>query len=471
MKLNPNSLTHRTLAAAVTRSRRGDAAEGSRVLCGITASWRRRLRHAAGLLVMIGLALAWTPSLWADWPQYRGAAGNGTVSETLPKWSSEGPKVLWRVPAPDGFSSITTGGGLAFTLVGRTLEGVQREVCVALDGSTGKELWAVPVGIAKYDHDGGNAGTSDNKGGDGPRSTPSVDGERVYVISAQLYLACLEAKTGKEIWSKDLLKEHAGRNISWKNAASPLIEGDLVFVAGGGPGQSLLAFNKNDGKLVWKGEDDKMTHATPVAATILGQRQVIFFTQTGLVSVKPDSGAVLWRYPFRYSVSTAASPVVGGDIVYCAAGYGVGAGAVKITKNGDKFEATEVWRSAGNQPVANHWSTPVLHNGYLYGMFSFKEYGKGPLKCVELATGKVMWEQPGFGAGNVILTGDRVLALADNGELVLVGANPKSYLELARSKVIGGKCWSTPVVSNGKIYLRSTKEAVCLDAPKQTAAK
>jgi hypothetical protein len=242
-----------------------------------------------------------------------------------------------------------------------------------------------------------------------------------------------------------------------------------VFVAGGGPGQSLLAFNKNNGQLAWKGQDDKMTHATPIATTILDKRQIIFFTQSGLVSVTPESGEVLWRYTFPYKVSTAASPVVAGQIVYCAAGYGVGAGAVKVTKSGDSFSAKELWRSTGNQPVANHWSTPVYRDGHLYGMFSFKEYGSGPLKCVEVATGKVVWEKPGFGAGNVILAGNRVLALADDGQLILVEANPKEYQEVARAKVVSGKCWSTPIVSNGRIYLRSTKEAVCLQSSQPTA--
>ena len=193
-------------------------------------------------------------------------------------------------------------------------------------------------------------------------------------------------------------------------------------------------------------------------------RQIIFFTQSGLVSVKPTDGAVLWKHAFKYNVSTAASPVVADDIVYCAAGYGVGSTAVKISKANGTFKATEMWFSKGNQPVANHWSTPVYFKGHLYGMFSFKEYGSGPLKCVELATGQVKWSQPNFGAGQVILAGDTVLALSDKGELVTVETNPAKYTELSRAKVVQGKCWSSPTVAGGKIFVHSTKESVCLDA-------
>src|SRR5208283_6159508 len=148
-----------------------------------------------------------------------------------------------------------------------------------------------------------NKGTPDNNGGDGPRSTPTYDDGKVYTYSSRMVLQCLDAGTGKQIWACNLIKEHAGRNIHWQSAASPLIDGDLVFVAGGGAGQSLLAFDKRNGRVVWQGQDDKMTHSTPVAATLLGQRQIIFFTQSGLVSVVPKTGVVLWRYPFRYSGS------------------------------------------------------------------------------------------------------------------------------------------------------------------------
>ena len=145
----------------------------------------------------------------------------------------------------------------------------------------------------------------------------------------------------------------------------------MLYVAGGGAGSSLLAFNAADGAVVWKAFDEKMTHATPIAATILGQRQVIFFVQSGLVAVEPKTGKELWRYAFNYSTSTAASPVVAGDIVYCSAGYGVGAGAVRVAKDGDKWTATELFRQRGNK-IANHWSTPVAKYGILYGMFQFK---------------------------------------------------------------------------------------------------
>ncbi len=405
-----------------------------------------------------------------DWTGYRGPSGNGTSSEKISKrWPAGGLRVIWKTPTADGFSSFAVANGKAFTQVKRTIEGVDREVCIALDANTGKELWSTPVGVARYGHDGGNAGTRDNSGGDGPRSTPTIDGNRVYILSSDLVLSCFEADTGKTVWSRNLVRENGAKNITWKNAASPLIEGNLILICSGGDDQSLLGINKADGSVVWKSQSDPMTHATPVAATIHGVRQIIFFTQKGLVAVAPADGAVLWRYPFPYNVSTAASPVVAGDIVYCSAGYNVGSGAVRISKAGDKLEAKEIWRKP-NENV-NHWSTPIHKDGYLYGMFGFKEYGSCPLACVELATGKLIWSKPGFGPGNVVLVDGHLLALGDAGQLVLVEPNAAEYKEVSRFDALEGKCWSTPAVSNGRIYIRSTKEGACLDIAAQAAQK
>lgn len=413
------------------------------------------------------MSLGWSAAVAgyaADWPQYRGPNYDGSSPETgiLKKWPSEGPRQVWKKPVNLGFSSFAISGGKAFTLEQRNIDGVDREVCLALNAATGKELWVYPIGVAKYD---GGAGP-----GDGPRSTPSVDQGKVYVNSERLVLACLDADSGKLIWSKDLMKEHAGKNIHWENAASPLIDGNLLFVAGGGPGEALLGINKENGKVVWKGQSDQMTHATPIAASILEQRQIIFFTQTGLVSVQPENGQPLWRYNFKYSTSTAASPIAAGDIVYCSAGYGVGSAAARISKNGDQWKAAEMWRVEGNS-ICNHWSTPVHRDGYLYGMFSFKQHKNGPLKCVELATGKEMWAQPGFGPGNLIIVDSHLLALSDAGDLVLVDPSPSSYREVTRAHVVNGKCWSTPVISAGRIYARSSAESVCLDVSERTVQR
>jgi outer membrane protein assembly factor BamB len=411
-------------------------------------------------VVPVGLMLS-AQVFSKDWPQYRGPAGDGKSPETMISVLPEIPQPRWKVPTPLGFSSFAVGNWGAYVIVRREVEGVPRDVLLALDPQYGKERWSVPLSPAKYDGSA-DAGTPQNSGGDGPRSSPAVDGNHVYILTADLLLACFDAAKGTEVWKRDLVKENAAHNLSWKNAASPVIDGDLVFVAGGGENQALLGINKNDGAVVWKGESDRMTHATPVVATIGGVKQVIFYTQKGLVAVKPNDGKVLWRHPVRYNVSTAASPVVSGDIVYCSAGYNVGATAIRVVKKGDSFSATELWKVSGNK-LANHWSTPVEKDGYLYGMFQFKEYGDGPLKCVDIRTGKEYWAQPGFGPGQVIMVGDQLVALSDAGQVVVIEPSPEKYKEKARFQGVAGKCWSTPAFANGTLYVRSTREGAAYD--------
>lgn len=397
-----------------------------------------------------------------DWPQYHGATSDRTSPELLGlrAFPAEGPPRAWKTALGEGFSSFAVQGGRVYTLVARARDGGSGEVLLALDAASGKELWSAALGGGTYDG-GGDAGTDENKGGDGPRTTPSVVDGRVYTLDAFLGLACFEAASGKELWKHDLVAEFGGRLIQWQNGASPLVEGEFVFVAGGGPDESLLAFDRKSGEVAWARGDEKMTHATPIAATLHGQRQVIFFVQSGLIAVEPESGTELWRTEFPYRVSSAAAPVVSGDVVYCSAGYGVGAAAWRIAKSEQGFVPELLWRASNK--LINHWSTPVVKDGHLFGMFSFKEYGKGPLKCVELATGEERWAQEGFGPGNCILVGGTLVALSDAGELVLVDPKPDAYHELARADVLEGKCWSMPAFSDGSLYLRSTREGVRLD--------
>ncbi|QDV45235.1 outer membrane biogenesis protein BamB [Stieleria neptunia] len=389
-----------------------------------------------------------------DWPQYRGVAADGKSAESIGRtnWSN-GPNVVWKTETPLGFSSFAVADGRLFTVIATD----QNEVLLALDATSGDELWREPMGSSQYEQGGGNAGAAGNKGGDGPRSTPSVSDGNVYVYDSYMVLQCFDAKTGNLIWKQDIIKDFAGRNIKWLNASSPIVDGDVVYVSGGGAGQSFLAFNKHDGQLVWKSGDETITHATPSLSTISGEKQLVFFVQSGLVAVDAATGTERWRAKFPFSVSTAASPVVDGNLVYCSAGYGVGAGLFKVQGDGN---VDEVWFKANE--LMNHWSTPIVHNGHLYGIFEFKKYGRAPLQCVELATGEIKWKEYGFGPGNCILVGEKLVVLSDSGEVVIAAAAPDAYQELARADVLSGKCWSTPAYSDGRIYVRSTEEAACI---------
>jgi outer membrane protein assembly factor BamB len=397
----------------------------------------------------------------ADWSHLMGPRYDRKSAETVEAASiSSAPRRVWEIPAEGGFSSFVTGNGKAFTVLPIKVAGKSRETAVAVDRKSGKTLWQTPLGETGY-RNGGEKGAEGNDGGDGPRATPVFFKGHVFVFGGKFDLYALNSETGRIEWKKDLIKEFGGREIVWSNAATPLIVGDRVLVAGGGANQTYLAFRADTGEVLWKTGSDRATHSTPIVATIHGKEQAIFLVERGLVSLDPADGRELWHYPFPYRTATAASPVVWNDIVNCAAAYGVGGAACQVRLSGDTWEVTELWRSPGND-VASHWSTAVAHDGYLYGIYGNRDFARNALKCVDIKTGKIQWEKPGFGPSQVIMAGGRLVATTDYGDLVLIEPTPSAFRELARSKVIEGKVWASPAVSDGQLLLRSTKKGVCL---------
>ncbi|HLX63870.1 MAG TPA: PQQ-binding-like beta-propeller repeat protein [Planctomycetota bacterium] len=411
----------------------------------------------------------------SDWPQWRGANHDSTSDERIAaQWPSGGPNQVWKIPVGEGLGTPVVVAGKVYITAqteaakgkappkGAAKDGVESLIC--FDANSGQKIWAQPIGPTIV---------FEIQGNDGPRSTPAVSDGLIYAMGTYLNLVCFDAKDGKPVWSHDGAKEfNAGNQLAtmgikaWGCANSPVVDGNLVFVHCGGAGQAFMAFDKKTGKVAWKGEDDLLTHTTPTITTILGQRQVIFFTQSGLASLAPDTGKVLWRHKFPHRVSTAISPVVCGDVVFCAAGYNQGSGACKITKEGDGFKATELWYLQGSkkpEDASCHWTTPVFRDGFLYGMFGFAQPKDCPAKCVDVMTGKVQWTKEAFGQGGVIFVDGKVLYLTADGQLVLVEPNPKEYKELARAQVLKYKCWNQPVISGGHLYARSNSELVCLD--------
>lgn len=391
-----------------------------------------------------------------DWPQYRGPAHDGSSTERILKeWPSRGPKLLWKKALPNGFGSFAVSQGKAYTSLKRVIEGEAKEVYVALNADTGAELWATAVGTSAREGIQGE--------GDGPRSTPAVDGDRVYVLNAQVALYCLDAANGQVVWKRDFIQEFGGRSPDFDGSASPLIVGDLVLVNGParGTGEKLFGIDKRTGRTVWEGPRAIGTHSTPVATTLHGVHQVIFFTGGGILSVLPESGRELWRHSFTINIPVVISPVIAGDIIYHSAGYTAGARAVRVTKTGETFRATELWRKPGD--LMNFLSTPIFYEGHLYGMFDHKRYGTGPLMCVELATGQEKWSEPGFGTGQLLLVDGHLLVQDDDGALVLVKPDPQRYIQVARYQGLASTSWNGPAISNGRIYARSIKEGICLD--------
>ncbi|HZT82064.1 MAG TPA: PQQ-binding-like beta-propeller repeat protein [Gemmataceae bacterium] len=398
------------------------------------------------------------PALPGPWPQWRGPRRDGVSPETVraTAWPEDGPPVLWEKTRQkgeigDGYSSLAVAGGRVCTLT--QLDDEEAVVCWQAD--TGKELWR-----RRY------AANYRNDYGDGPRSTPAVDGDRVYTVGGTGMFHCLDAETGAVKWSHDLLTEFNASNLRWGVSFSPLIEGDLVLTNPGGPnGKSVVAFDKHTGKVAWSALDDPAGYSSPVAIGEGDTRQVVFFTGKRLVGLSPRDGKLLWDFPWETSHEVnAATPVavrakVGGQEVhylFISSGYGKGCALVKVWPAAkDSWQARRVYE--GNQ-MLNHFSSCVRWKDQVYGFSD-----PGVLTCLDLRTGKVLWTEKGFKKGSLLAADGYLILLGENGKLALAEATPEGYREKALCSPMGRKCWVMPVLANGRLYLRDEDKVVCLD--------
>ena len=421
-----------------------------------------------------------------DWPQYRGLNHDGVSTDRILKtWNTNTPGFfVWRNTAlTNGFSCFSISQGRAFTQISRNVSGM-KELCVGLDLATGAQLWERVVDTAPWSTtsagDGGDGKAPCNTG-DGPRTTPAVKDGRVYVLTAQLKFLCLNATNGAVVWSNNLVTAYGASECnSWNNGASPRLDDDLIFVSlnTASSGLTLAAFRTTNGAIAWRTTGENATQSTPVVATIEGVRQVLFATATGIFALDRSTGAELWNYPYpfyNYPTALAASPVVYSNMVFCAAGYGRGSAAARITKAGSTWTATHVWFKSSNGGVSYNstWMTPVVVDGYIYGQFGYQTtqdvYTNAPLVCIRLSDGIKMWHTNNFGMGGTILVDGALLTATTDGLLVLSQPNPTAYTELARCRAFSftaaapGKCWNSAAVADGRIYLRSTRGGVAIN--------
>jgi outer membrane protein assembly factor BamB len=408
-------------------------------------------------VLLAALAAAGDPGLWAgsfDSPQWRGAHRDATSPETglLQEWPKQGPPLVWKATGlGDGYSEVSVAGGRIFTMGQRPNPDKPKKpvetFVIARDEADGKELWATRTG---------------DQYADGPRSTPTVDGDRVYALDPHGNLLCLEAATGKVSWRKNLPKDFGGDVGGWHYSESVLIDGDRLICTPGGKAATLVALDKKSGDTVWKCQvpknGDRAEYSSVVPADVAGQKQYIQFLHGGVVGVNASDGTFLWRYDHPANITANCStPVYQDGCVFAASAYSQGGGLARLTRNGDQTTAKEVYFL---KKMQNHHGGMVLVDGYLYGE------GGGQLYCVDFKSGEVMWNEGRPGKGSIAYADGRLYYRGEGGPVTLVEANPKKYVERGRfetPKGGGGPAWAHPVLANGRLYLRHGDVLFCYD--------
>jgi outer membrane protein assembly factor BamB len=390
-----------------------------------------------------------------DWPQWRGPDRNDVSRETglLKDWPSEGPKLLWTYDdAGAGYSGPSVVGDRFLSMGADS----QQESIFCLDVKKGTRIWSVAIGPRL-----------DNGWGDGPRSTPTVDGDRVYALAGTGNLVCLQLANGKKVWEKSLTADLGGSVPWWGYCESPLIDGDRVVVTPGGGKGAVAALDKKTGEVVWrsKGFTDGAQYSSLVVSNAGGIKQYVQMNQSSVVGVAAGDGRLLWRHECSNPTAAIPTPIVADDLVYSTSGYGAGCRLVKVLPDGDGKEKAE--KVYANKDMTNHHGGVVKVGDHLYGYSD-----NGGWMCQDLKTGKVIWKERKLGKGSLTCADGMLYLYSEGeGECVLIEASPDGWKEHGRFKIPkqtqlkrkNGHIWTHPVVANGRLYLRDQELIFAFD--------
>lgn len=456
-------------------------------------------------LVVLLAFLPMSEGLAEDWPWFLGPRHDGTSAETAVdlKWPVTGPKVLWKQSVGTGYSAPSTLGDKL--VIHHRLE--DQEVVSCRSAVDGSELWEHRYQSNFSDPYGYN---------NGPRCSPVLQDNRCYTLGAEGMLCCTDLNSGDVVWQHDLQKKFNLPDWFFGVGCSPILDGDkLIVLVGGQPNSGVVAFNTADGTVLWEavgkqtwdgvtdttankpyqwtGSEMVISYSSPVLVTIHQQKHLLCLVRQGLVSLDPATGKQNFAYWFRSKINdsvNAARPVVIDDKIFLSAAYRVGSAMLQVNPDGQSV--TELWKDANN--MLAHWSTPIHVDGYIYGI-SGRHENEGELRCIRVTDGEVMWQSTGyaadtsllgrdpksgkivlkatgqpvpfpyFGRGSLIRVGDRFVVLGERGTLAVVQVNPKEFKEECRCSFdeIHYPAWAAPVLSNGRLYLRSEDWLLCLD--------
>lgn len=391
------------------------------------------------------------------WRQFRGPARSGISNDVGLRLAKQAtpPPILWRRELGEGFSGIVAAGEYLYTLYAVEYD----EFAGAFRVADGSPVWRVRIG-AKYLDEWGN----------GPRATPTIDGDTVYVLGTGGRLLALDTLSGETRWKVEFTSTYGlsrGRfsldgmvpayeennTVEFGHCSSPLIVDDLlVAYTGAGSGRSMVALDKRTGELRWSAFDNGSAHSSPVVMSIGGTKQIVQIMPQEIAAVAL-SGETLWQFPWaQFNISQPV--LVGDDRVFASTGNGVGAVLLKIEAGGDGFAAQPLWKI---ERMRNAWGSSVYFQGAIYG------FDNGTLRCIDATSGELRWAHRGLGKGSLIVADDLLIILGDQGVLAIAEAAAEGYRELSRLQVMEGPSWTAPSLAQGRLFLRNHKEMVCLD--------
>lgn len=382
-----------------------------------------------------------------DFPQFLGPERNAMLPgpAIARDWTTEAPKLLWRRGVGAGWAGFAVAGTNAVTLE----QHGEEEVVACYHTTRGEPLWRHAYS-ARYDNP---------VGGTGPRTVPLILQNRVYTVGATGVLNCLDLETGELIWSENVLGDSGARVPDWGFSCSPLHHaGKIIVNPGGANGNSLVAYSAETGERVWSAGEAATSYSSPVVATLGWVEQVLSFNQPAITSHDPDTGAVLWEYPWGKGNPHVALPiVVGEDTVMFSSGYGIGAELLRVRRDDDgRWSAEQVWKSIR---MKAKFANMVRHGDFVYGL------DDGILACIDLKDGSLRWKEGRYGHGQLLLVKDLLLVTAENGQVVLLEANPEAARELGRFRAFDHKQWNPPALAGQLLLVRTDREAACYELP------
>ncbi len=391
-----------------------------------------------------------TKHCFADWPQFLGPHRNGTTqNENIPlKFTNGEPKIEWAYSIGNGFSGPVVSNGHVIIFHRKDNQAVTDSISI----EDGNVIWT-----HQYETDYIDDFGFDN----GPRAVPLINDQRIFIFGAEGMLHCLDIKSGKEIWKRNLRKELGSSKGFFGRACSPIIIGNTLIIQTGGKGSGVIGLDPANGKLKWKASDHEAGYASPIASKIGNQEIAILFTRTGLLCIEAATGKILineaHRAKMHASVNAASPILIKPDQIFLSACYGVGASVWEINPQNKKIN--KLWELTDQ--LDSHYATPVQFKDHLIGYHGRQETGT-EIRCIESSTGKIKWSSKRIPAGSITLANKTLIILTERGEMILAPADEEEFKPSARGQILGAETRAMPALSNGRFFARDKKKLVCI---------